>query len=240
MSRLATRRGTPEKLNLTLSGGHYAGGWSRIEVFAVDQPADFDGGVFGIGFGIGRLADGGPARNPLLHLTYKGASLSRGYIVSTQGIDAGLTSLNTEGFAFITLNRDTSAEDWMQPIGSLRLSGDFSAHGFSADLPILMDTGIDDMILWVSANHAPPNLPSDSAFPVGITASISAPPADLVVEPALQYSFITGDTSQPMAPSQVEWRIGNSINTGRNVLAGADYLYDAASGRIGFLVRAHA
>ena len=79
---------------------------ARIEVFAVDQPADFDGGVFGIGFGIGGHADGGSARNPLLHLTYQGAHLSRGYIVSTQGIDAGLTSLNTDGFAFITLNRD--------------------------------------------------------------------------------------------------------------------------------------
>ena len=96
----------------------------------------------------------------------------------------------------------------MQPIGSLSLSGDFSAHGFSADLPILVDTGIDDMILWVSPNHAQPNLPSHSAFPTGITASISAPPADLVTEPVLQYSFITGDTSQPMAPSKIEWRIG--------------------------------
>jgi len=39
-----------------------------------------------------------------------------------------------------------------------------------------------------------------------------------------------------MAPVQVEWRDGNGINTGRNVLAGADYLYDAAGGRIGFRV----
>jgi hypothetical protein len=37
-----------------------------------------------------------------------------------------------------------------------------------------------------------------------------------------------------MAPTQVEWRIGNGINTGINVLAGADYLYDATGGRIGF------
>jgi hypothetical protein len=39
-----------------------------------------------------------------------------------------------------------------------------------------------------------------------------------------------------MAPSHVEWRVGNGINTGRNVLAGADYLYDATLGRIGFRV----
>jgi hypothetical protein len=55
-----------------------------------------------------------------------------------------------------------------------------------------------------------------------------------VAEPALRYSFVTGDTSQPMAPSCVEWRLGKGINTGRNVLAGADYLYDAAGGHIGF------
>jgi hypothetical protein len=62
--------------------------------------------------------------------------------------------------------------------------------------------------------------------------SILAPPA----EPILNYGFMTGTVGQPMAPSYVEWRIGNGINTGRNVLAGADYLYDAASGRIGFRI----
>jgi hypothetical protein len=68
--------------------------------------------------------------------------------------------------------------------------------------------------------------------------NISAPPADLGVEPALQYAFVTGDDpSQPMAPKHVEWRVANNgINNGRKVLAGADYLYDAAGGRIGFRV----
>lgn len=207
---------------------------AHVEVFAVDQPADFDGGLIGIGFAIGGRADGGPARNPLLHLNYQGKHLSHGYIVSTQGLDVGLTSRNTEGFAFIPLDRDTPGEYWRAPTGSVGLTGDFNAASFSADLPFLMDTGIPNMILWVSANHTPPNLPSHSAFPSGITVSISAPIADQVTTPALQYSFITGDMSQSMAPSHVEWRIGHGINTGRNVLAGADYLYDATGGRIGF------
>jgi hypothetical protein len=43
MSRLATRRGTPEKLSLTLSGGHYSAGWSRVEA--------------GLSIGQGLLAD---------------------------------------------------------------------------------------------------------------------------------------------------------------------------------------
>jgi hypothetical protein len=209
---------------------------AHVEVFAVDRPADFDRGVFGVGFAIGGRADGGPTRNPLLHMTYEGQRLSHGYIVSTKGIDVGLTPLNTEGFAFIALSRDASGDDWLQPLGSVALTGDFSADGFSADLPFLMDTGISKMILWLSANHAPPNLPSHSAFPSGIAVIVSTPPPGQGAEPSLQYSFATGDASMPMAPSQVEWRAGNGINTGRNVLAGADYLYDATAGNIGFRV----
>ena len=205
-----------------------------IEVFAVDPSVGFTGGVLGIGFGIGGLADGGPARNPLLHLRYRGAHLSQGYIVSTQGVEVSLTELNTQGFSFITLEPDATGEDWLQPPASVTLSGDFSHEGFAADLPILIDTGINDMILWVSADNAPPNLASGTAFPAGISVSISAPPADSGAEPVLQYSFVTGDASQPMAPSEVDWRTGIGLNTGRNVLAGTDYLYDAAAGLAGF------
>jgi hypothetical protein len=170
-------------------------------------------------------------------MSYRGAHLKHGYIVSAQGVDVGLTALNTAGFAFIALDRDESGEDWLQPYGSVALSGDFSPDGFYADLPILIDTGIDHMILWLRADNAPPNLASDSAFPAGVSVTMSAPPADLGDASALQYAFVTGDESQPMAPSQVEWRIGSGINTGINVLADADYLYDAAGGRVGFRVQ---
>jgi hypothetical protein len=73
-------------------------------------------------------------------------------------------------------------------------------------------------------------------LPAGIALSVAAPPADQVAEPALHFSFITGDMSWPMAPSRVAWRVGYGINTGINVLAGADYLYDATEGRVGFRV----
>jgi hypothetical protein len=206
------------------------GAMANIEVFAVDRPADFDGGVFGVGFAIGGKADGGPARNPLLHLNYKGAHLGHGYIISTLGIDVGLTSVNMQGFDFVDLEREASGADWMQPQGRVGLTGHFSAKGFHADLPFLLDTGIEQMILWTSAGNAPANLPKDTAFPAGIKVSVAA-------RPALEYSFVTGEATQAMAPSYVEWRVGNGINTGRNVLAGADYLYDAAKGRVGFRVR---
>jgi hypothetical protein len=100
-----------------------------------------------------------------------------------------------------------------------------------------MDTGIDEMILWLKAENTPPKLPSHSPFRAGISTTVTAPPAGEAVQPVLQYSFVTGDTSQPMIPQSVEWRIGrNGINTGRTVLARASYLYDADVGCIGFRV----
>jgi hypothetical protein len=166
-------------------------------------------------------------------MSYQGARLKRGYIVSAQGVEVGLTGRNTEGFAFIALQLDDSGGDWSQPYGSVALSGDFSPDGFYADLPILMDTGIKQMILWLGDFPKTPNL--TPTFPAGVSVTISAPPADLGDAPVLQYSFVTGDASQPMAPAYVEWRVVlNGVNTGINVLAGADSLYDAKEGRIGF------
>jgi hypothetical protein len=200
---------------------------AQLEVFAVDRPAAFDGGMLGIGFAIHGLADGGPRRNPLLHLEYQGTKLSQGYIVSSQAIEAGLTSLNSAGFAFGTPKRDACGEDWMQPIGRLGLPG-----GFSVELPVLVDTGIDEMLLWLPVDDRPHSLAKYSSFPPGIEVSVAVPSVD----PALTYSFVTGDMSRPMTPSQVKWRDGHGVNTGATVLAGADYLYDAAEGRIGFRV----
>jgi hypothetical protein len=155
--------------------------------------------------------------------------LHRGYIIGAQGIEAGLTSVNTVGFSFVELQRNAAGSDWMQPWGSLSLP-----DGFSIDLPVLMDTGINEMLLWLNFADRPAALANVSPFPAGVPAAIAVPPAPYV--PSLQYSFVTGDASDPMAPSAVEWRDGNGINTGRNVLAGADYLYDAGTRLIGFRI----
>ena len=200
-----------------------------VEVFAVDQPMQFDGGMLGIGFAIGGTADGGPLRNPLLRLNFQGTALSAGYIVRTTSIEVGLTSTNLAGFAFIGLERNAAGTDWAQPLGSLGLPG-----GILVKLPVLIDTGVGSMLLWLDVSDRPPSLAKYTQFPAGIAVSIAAPPADGGAEPALQYSFVTGEASQPIAPAQVEWRNGHGINTGRSVLAGFDYLYDAVGGRIGF------
>src|ERR1700683_1071416 len=200
---------------------------AEVEVFAVDRPTDFDGGILGVGFAIGGLADGGPARNPLLHLTYQGEKLRRGYIIRSQGVEAGLTSANTDGFAFVELQRNADGGDWIQPTGTLGLPDDFSV-----DLPLLIDTGVDEMLLWLSPAGRPPGSANASKVLAGVAVTITAPASSNA--PALRYSFVTGDATDPAAPSAVEWRDGKGINTGRHLLAAADYLYDAARGMIGF------
>ena len=115
----------------------------------------------------------------------------------------------------------------MQPIGTLGLP-----NNFTVDLPVLVDTGVDEMLLWLSPADRPPGSANASKVPAGDAVTITAPAAPNA--PALQYSFVTGDATDPAAPSAVEWRDGKGINTGRGILASADYLYDATRGMIGF------
>jgi len=203
---------------------------AEIEVFAVDSLAAFSGGMFGIGFAIEAEANGGAARNPFLHLKYAGEDLAPSYIIGADGIDVGLENIASDGFALVPLNRNAVGDDWLQPTGTLGIAEDFSV-----DLPILMDTGIQEMLLFLPVADRPASLSGVSTLPDGVAVSISVPLPD--GGQALAYQFVTGDTSQAMAPTTVEWRDGHGINTGRNVLSGEDYLFDATIGQIGFRTR---
>ena len=149
----------------------------------------------------------------------------------------GLTPANTEGFAFIALDRNESLLDWLQPLASYNMSGVVIPTPIAGDLPFLVDTGITYMILWLDADDAPTLWQSGLALPAGVSINVSAPAADSGDAPALQYSFVTGEPGPPIAPTHVEWRIGNGLNTGVHALANDDYLYDATVGRIGFRTR---
>jgi hypothetical protein len=223
--RLSVVVGVPQGWN---GSGDYP--TAKVEVFAVDDPPTFDGGMFGIGFAIGGKADGGPERNPLLHVTYQGASIAPGYTLTLQGIELGLGKASSAGFAVVPLQRNAAGTDWKQPTGNLDLPG------FTASLPVLMDTGIADMLLWLAPAKRPSQWSRVATLPAGVSVSISMP-VDSSSPPALQYSFVTGAANQPMAPTAVRWRDGTGINTGRNVMAGFDYLFDAADGRLGFRER---
>ena len=62
-----------------------------------------------------------------------GERLNDGYIVSTRGVDVGLTAANTAGFAFIALDRNDSAADWRQPLGRVLSLQPQSIRGRFAD-----------------------------------------------------------------------------------------------------------
>ncbi len=220
-----------------------------IDVFAADQAFDpqtqtwraFDGGMFGIGFAIGGPADGGSVRNPLRHATYKGAPLAPGYILTLQGIELGPgTADPPAGFSLVPLTRPAPNKDWEQPIGRLDLQPPAGVDWapFTIDLPVLIDTGILDMLLWLAPAKRPPSWPTATQLPNGATVSIALPAG--AAQPALQYSFIIGAADQPpTAPASVNWDADtfDGINTGIHVMAGFDYLFDAAGGRIGFRAR---
>lgn len=187
----------------------------------------------GVGFAIGGQADGGPARNPLTNVAYQDAKLAQGYIVDAGGMQVGLSSLDTAGFDFVALGRDASGSDWAQPMGSLSLPG-----GFDIRLPVLVDTGVDEMLIFVKPHDRPTGFANGSLLPAGTAVGVCVPPDGTVAQLALRYAFVTGAPDMPMAPSSVQWRDGHGLNTGRNVLAGFDYLFDATGGRIGFRPRA--
>ena len=212
---------------------------AQIEVFAVDKPSDFKGGMFGVGFGIiDAQANGGPGRNPLLDISYRGAPLKHGYIIGAEGVELGLTPTNTAGFAFISLEPNGSPDDFFQPLASYGVSGVVSGTPFAlaGDLPLLVDTGISHMILWLDAHGALPPLNSGAEFPTGISVRLSAPSTDSGDAPVLQYR--SRRRRQPAhGPDLRRIGPGTGINTGVHVLKTNDYLFDATAGRIGFRVR---
>jgi hypothetical protein len=61
--------------------------------------------------------------------------------------------------------------------------------------------------------------------------------------PHAGYSFTVGERRNPMAPARITFIRRNSnaafVNTGVHFLNGYDYLYDAASGHVGFRWTGH-
>jgi hypothetical protein len=106
-------------------------------------------------------------------------------------------------------------------------SGVLSPAVPGGDLPIVNDT---DVILLLGNGASQPAIPAGNPFPAGVSVTVSAPRpggSDLAI-------FLCYRQCEPaMAPSHVEWRDGSGSNTGRNVVAGAAYLYDPPGGASG-------
>ncbi len=196
-------------------------------------------GMMGVGYDRGVST----AKNPFLRLTEmdKG-TMSAGYELTSKGITLGVTKAMLEKYKLLQLQPGSAPKlqgqpnpsEWQAPTACATFPK--SAKDYSLCGPLLPDTGIDYMMLTQSQdNEAPTPLNIGKQVPAKTEMTITVGPSEA---PVLQYTYSVGDG--PPAPKVVEWRGPVSppahINTGRYVLAKADYLYDAACGHAGFKV----
>jgi hypothetical protein len=207
----------------------------------------------GVGFGRNGPRDGmpyaTPSINPFLNIDaidgepITDGTLGPGYIISTEGVQIGLTSKNTKAFAFSSLapglNHGEDARDWAMAKMSFSIDGKEQNCG-----TLLVDTGIAQMYIRAEQGVSIPTViipnpnPDGHAKMVkrvkpGTNIAIGSPSLD---RPATSYSFVVGESS-PIQPNYVFPQLPEHppyVNTGRNLLFGYSIAFDAVRGRFGF------
>ena len=182
--------------------------------------------------------------NPFLNLKQmKSGNMRAGYILGLQNVQLGLTQTNISGsFAYGKLvptgysQVPGSPPDWQPATGNVTLTLN---NGESTTYPIgeaVVDIGISDMLLTLQDQPT-------SGVLSGETVTVSL----LGSNGSASYTFKSGESVTPLAPSQVDWTAvqpglfsqnqvpfaNNFVNTGRDVLNCFDYLYDATDGYVG-------
>lgn len=147
-----------------------------------------------------------------------------GFILSSKSLRIGLNARNASNFAFTSLTPFAGRPgDWNGPPACVAFGGAYQCGS------MLLDIGISTMFIGA-------NVPSSFS-----SISIAAPTS---TNPALAYSFpypvpagATPPAPNPNAAQPIDFTRPPAtpfINTGRDALAAATYLYDAACGRVGF------
>ncbi|RMZ69702.1 outer membrane autotransporter barrel [Pyrenophora seminiperda CCB06] len=207
----------------------------------------------GIGFGRNEAKDGmpyaSPKINPFLNInaingkSVSDRSMRAGYIISADGAHIGLTSKNTQAFAFATLEPGLThakdPRDWAMASMCFSINGEGKNCG-----TMLVDTGIAQMYIRADRRISIPTViipnpnPNGHARMVkrvkpGTEIGIGFPSLD---RPATSYSFVVGDKST-IEPSYVFPQLPEHppyVNTGRCLLFGYSVAFDAVGGRFGF------
>ncbi|KAL1608161.1 hypothetical protein SLS60_003100 [Paraconiothyrium brasiliense] len=211
----------------------------------------------GVGFGRNKKAIGQRTAtswgNPFLNIdSINGTRLGprdmkAGYIVSTKGIQLGLTKDNTRGFNFMVLGPGVThavdPRDWVMPNMRFRVNGRKSIPGSA-----LIDTGIPHMYIRAEDGVPLPEVviknPKEGGSPTvhrvkngtRIAIDFGSSVKGELVEVKASYSFEVGQSSL-MAPSYVvpgKQEPPPYVNTGRNFLKGYSIAFDAVDGRLGF------
>jgi hypothetical protein len=196
--------------------------------------------MIGMGFGRRGNREGppGPEKNPFLNVAGTGSghdAARRGYIVSSAGIQIGLTGADPgEGYVMVQLARDDARQDWSGAPACITIDDRTPACG-----TVLPDTGVTGMFLALPASEeqAVGSSGTDRSLPPGTKVTISLAP-EAPAPGAASYSFRVGDASDPLAPARVTL-VGRGdrptfVNTGVHLLNGFDYLFDADKGIVGY------
>src|SRR5262249_53749890 len=219
---------------------------------------------FGIGFSGGAgQPQGTPDKNAFLNVTnIPGSALlpSPGYILSTQGVQIGLTSSNTQGFALIKLQPllAPNSTQWQPAPASPNVltdwqhaRGTITVNGKSGTGSILFDTGVSTAFLTPPVGVKP----QTGTGPNGAECNGSTPPTCAVTGTSIHVSFSTlinavaslaytvgpnngpqnGNPVSPYAAS-IEYNGAPFLNTTVRFLQAFNYIYDAANGFIGLKV----
>lgn len=209
-------------------------------------PAFADFHYMGVGFDRSNANAADPFQSPrdnaLLSIDPASGAMSPGYTLSGSTIQAGITSANSVAPAPATLTANsTYPGDWE----STPMCVTFPTTADPTPAPtcgsMLMDVGIGEMFITFSAEDDEPAAIADGLAANQMIA-IAAPNA---TTPALSYSFSSGPAggaSPPatgLAPSAVDLGVLSGsglvfINTGRHVLFGYQYIFNAQAGTVGF------
>ncbi len=202
--------------------------------------------VIGVGFGPkGRPGgESGPSKNPFLNASPVDADrngLRRGYVVTRQGVQVGLTGLSPPaGYVTARLRHDDELEDWTAAPACISLNG----HMPAACGTLLPDTGSTVMFLTVPPDQQQEVVITGAPRPdrrivgPGTRVTISLVPDASARGTVSEYSFVVGDAANPLTPGRVVLlERGDQptfVNTSLRLLNGFDYLFDADKGIVGY------
>lgn len=212
-----------------------------------ENPPTPDLRYIGVGFDRNSTTPGdsfdSPADNAFLQIKGEndGTDINPGYILTGAGGRIGLTKSDVKGFKLAQLTASSTVPgDWNAAPGCFKFP-DVTTRPRQFCGSLLMDVGISEMFLDLKPDKRPSSVVepgiNGTLMPQGTVMSILA---GTPRKPAMEYSFSYNATENPvgMAPTSATW-INPSpaevfVNTGRNVLKGYRYLYDARHGDVGF------
>jgi hypothetical protein len=224
-------------LVLAIDGVHCQTGYKKCVA-----PKHADLHYLGVGFdrnstGTGDLFDS-PSENAFLELTdaQNGTDINQGYMLSTQGVTAGITASNASGFDMVTLTPNTTvAGDWNPEPGCFQFTTLAGSPQFCGNL--LLDVGISEMFIDLTFSQRPAGSYSPNNYvPSGLGMNILA---GSKTQPAMSYTYTAVQPPvQPSgpAPTFAQWVNDKNVfvNTGRRPLLNYNYLYSGQCGEVGF------